>query len=423
MLTRVVIINDLSRAAGGATSLALLSARLLRARGMAVTFVTGDTAERHGALEEMGVEVVSLNSAPLLERGRMNAMLVGLYNPAAFALLRSWISRNDGAGVVYHLHTWSRILSPAVFRALRPVAGRTLVHAHDAFIICPNGLQFDFQKHEVCDRLPLSFGCICTHCDKRSYSQKLWRSLRHGVRRLFFNPATTLFEVLMIHPNMRKEMRRAGLRAQSLYTLRNPAEPFTTACLTPERRKQFFLISRLDAEKGFEDAAAAARLARVPLTVIGDGPGGALLRSHYPEVRHLGWCSKSQIGELLAEARAVVMPSRGPEPFGMAAIEAAGSGLPIILNDQANIASEAVEGGFALAFQTGSVPALAATMRALADDDDLVARMASCARLHARRMALDEEAWCDQLLDRYTASLMRVGDAVPVGNLGWECRL
>lgn len=412
MLTRVVIINDLSRALGGATSLALLSAKLLRARDIPVTFVTGDAGEGGPALEAMGVEVVTLGLAPLLERGRASAMLAGLYNPAAFQVLRSWIVQNDGPGVVYHLHTWSRILSPAVFHALRPVAGRTLIHAHDYFLACPNGLKFDFQRGESCERRPLSLECLCTHCDKRSYLQKLWRSLRQSVRRLVFNFGGMPSEVLMIHPRMRDEMRQAGFRPMSLHTLRNPAEPFTDALLSPERQKSFFMISRLDPEKGFEDAAAAARLAQVPLTIIGDGPGRALLEAEYPEVRLLGWRRKAEIGPLLAEARAVVMPTRGPETFGMAAVEAAGSGIPIILNDQANIAPETAEGGFGLVFQTGSVANLAAAMRRLADDDDLVARMASSARAQARRLAHGEEAWCDRLMERYRASLLRDRETV-----------
>ncbi|WP_312796324.1 glycosyltransferase family 4 protein [Tianweitania sp.] len=395
MLTGVVIINDLSRAAGGATSLALLSARLLRERDVPVTFVTGDAGEGRTELEALGVRVVSLGSAPLLERGRARSLLNGLYNLSAFRMMRAWIAENDRPGLVYHLHTWSRILSPAIFHALKPVAERMLIHAHDYFLTCPNGLQYNFRHANTCQRTALSPACLLTHCDKRSYGQKLWRSSRQSVRQALFDVAAGASQVITIHPNMRATFL--------------PAEPFTHKLLSPQRNAKFYMISRLNPEKGFEDAAAAARLAKVQLSIIGDGPGRDLLRTHYPEVEVLGWRAKSEIGALLVDARAVVVPSRGPEPFGMAAVEAAGSGLPIIINDQANIAEEAVQGGFGLTFTTGSVAALAAAMRRLADDDALIERMSAQARSRAKELTQSESAWCDQLMARYRVCLVGAG--------------
>ncbi len=93
----------------------------------------------------------------------------------------------------------------------------------------------------------------------------------------------------------------------------------------------------------------------------------------------------------------------------MAAVEAAGSGLPIIINDQANIAEEAVQGGFGLTFTTGSVAALAAAMRRLADDDALIERMSAQARSRAKELTQSESAWCDQLMARYRVCLVGAG--------------
>ena len=51
---KVVIINDVSVARGGATALALLEARLLSERGVVVTFATGDGGD-YPLFDELGV--------------------------------------------------------------------------------------------------------------------------------------------------------------------------------------------------------------------------------------------------------------------------------------------------------------------------------------------------------------------------------
>jgi len=51
-----------------------------------------------------------------------------------------------------------------------------------------------------------------------------------------------------------------------------------------------------------------------------------VLGGDFPEIELMGWKSKQEIAQLCREARALIMPSRWRETFGLVALEAAMSG-------------------------------------------------------------------------------------------------
>ncbi|GGA09839.1 hypothetical protein [Neptunicoccus cionae] len=218
---RGVIINDFSLARGGATALALLSAKLFRARDVPVTLFCGDDA-RHTAISDLGVDIVSVGGKPLLEQGKLHAMASGLYNIRAKSALERLIRERDTDDTIYHVHAWSLILSPSIFSALKSVAPRVVIHSHDQFLACPNGVFYDFQKRISCDRTPLGPACLATQCDKRSYVQKGWRVLRQTGLRHVLTDKHKWGAVVAIHPKMQHRLSTFGCGAMTLKTLRNP---------------------------------------------------------------------------------------------------------------------------------------------------------------------------------------------------------
>lgn len=407
-ISRVVLLNDFSIARGGATTLVLLLLRLLRARGISVTLVAGDDGD-NPAFAELGVDVVALGQKALLGGDRLTSAVNGINNRSASALLSDWIDRNDTPGTVYHTHVWSQILSPSIFVPLRRVAGRTAIHAHDFFHACPNGAFMNYRREERCLRVPLGAGCIATHCDRRSYAQKLWRTARQA--RLFSAMGRDVpwGRMVLIHEKMIEGFTRAGYRARDLRAVRNPAMPFVAGRIAAERNESFFFIGRLEQEKGAQDALAAARLAGVPLEIIGDGPMRAELEAQYPEMQFHGWREQADIGGLIGKARALVIPSRLPEPFGLVAAEAAASGIPLILTDMAFLADEVVERGMGIACNTQDNAAFAAALRAMAGmAPEAMRGMSERALENGMTLANTQDDWAEALIDLY-AELLGAG--------------
>ena len=393
---RIVVINDITVARGGATALALRSALELRARGYAVTLLAGDQGA-NADLEAAGVEMVSIGQERLLGSSPAKALINGLYNRAAERMVAGWIAQNDTPTTVYHLHGWAQILSPAIFRPLNRVADRLTLSAHDFFLTCPNGAYADLKSGAVCELTPMSARCVAANCDRRSYSHKLWRVARHAVRQWAFDLGRQAPPVLAIHAAMRPYLVRGGVPEAAVVTLPNPVMPFLAARATAERNKGFLFVGRLQAGKGPDLAAAAAARAGVPLTLVGEGALSEAIRRDYPQAVCVGRLSPDEIAPLAASARALVMPSRYPEPYGLVAAEALWSGLPVIAADTAFLSADIVAAEAGFACPPRDTAALAECMRALASDDVLAERMSRNAYERTRSIGLTLPAWMDAL--------------------------
>ena len=401
MPLRIVIINDASTARGGATGLALLSARLMRARGLGVTLFCGDAGD-NPALAADGIEVVAAGGARLLDQSRGKAMMAGLWNAAARDALAAHIARTDTPGTVYHLHGWAQILSPAIFTALHPVAARTVVHAHDFFLACPNGVFTDYRTATPCRRVPLSLDCLTTNCDKRSYPHKLWRVARSATLRRVFDQRLPWGAIATIHPDMAPMLALAGLDTARMVTLRNPVTAWSATRVPAEANRQLFYVGRVEEDKGVRDLIAAAGAAGMPLTVIGDGPLREPLARAHPAVTFTGWKSREEIGALVQSARGVALASRHGEPFGLVVAEALQSGLPVILPQSSLLSREVTERGLGFACDMRAPETLTAAIARLRDLPDAEVQAMSIRAIRPENaLATSPEDWATALLSLY----------------------
>lgn len=406
---RLVVVNDVASAKGGATGLALQSIRLLRGLGVPVTFIVGDDGGGNAEMAALGVEVVGLGGRHVATGGRVNALANGIHNRQTKAALAAWIAEHDDPRTVYHLHGWSKVLSPSIFEALQPVAGRLVLHAHDFFLACPNGAFQDYRRGETCFRVPLGASCLGTNCDKRSYGQKLWRAARHEALRLAAGRGFAETPVLMIHGAMRPWFERSGFAPERLRTVLNPVAPFTGRRIEAERNRTFYFVGRVEAEKGVFEAAEAARRAGATLKIIGDGPDRAELSIRYPEIEIAGWQGREAIGAMLADARALVMPSRYPEPFGLVAAEASRSGLPVVVSGTALLAADLEAARLGFGCDPRDADGFAALLRRVADlPHDEVRAMSERAFEGSAPISSSLSVWGNALASIYEERLMDV---------------
>lgn len=407
---QVVIFSDTSTMAGGAEAMALLSAQVMADAGIPVLFIAGDRAE-NCPLNHPGIEVIGLGGAALMARHWLRAGIDGLHNLAVKRYVQRFITERDTARTVYHVHNWSQILSPSLFSALKPVADRMFLSAHDFALACPNLSYANFQKAgAACALTPLSLACVATHCDRRSYHHKLWRVARSLILRADLDFARARPLVGIIHPAMSEWYERGGIPKDRIRVVRNPVKPFRQARVAAERNDDIFFIGRLAFEKGPDLAAEAARLAGRRLRVIGDGDMRPMMRDRYPEAVLEGWKSHAEIGELLKDARAVIVPSRLPETFTLVAHEALRSGVPVITFSDVDAVEMASRGG-AIVVPPREALSLAQALRAL-DDDAVVERMSRIAFAEGWRFSNTDATWRDNLLECY-AELLLQAVAVP----------
>ena len=122
---------------------------------------------------------------------------------------------------------------------------------------------------------------------------------------------------------------------------------------------------RLVEGKGVRDAIEAWRLARValPLLFAGTGPLRGEVEREGFEV--LGWVPRAQLAGVYRRARALLLPSRWQEPFGIVGLEALAMGTPVAAWRGGGV-GEWHPGGDTLA-EWGDTAALARALRAAVD--------------------------------------------------------
>ena len=405
-LDRVVIVSDDAVPSGGAGIMALATARLARASNVPVTLLSG-SSERDPALAADGIEVVDLGGSHILEGSRINAATRGIHDKGVAERLAAWLARHDTPRTVYHLHNWHKVLSPSALHALRPVARRLVISAHDFFLACPNGGFFNYVTRATCELSPMSASCIATSCDKRSYAQKLWRVARHLARQRALDLASSGATVLVVHEAMAPLMSRGGIPANVMRVLRNPISPWLDERVCAEANATVLYVGRLETDKGIDVLAEAARRAGVALSVVGDGPLRSSLAAAYPEVAFHGRLGHAEISQMARTARLLVVPTLVRETFGMVALEGLMSGLPTLITTSALICNEICALGMAASCPPGDIDGLARALSALVSpaSDLRVRAMSETAFAGARALAPTDRQWQTALLDIYRDKL------------------
>jgi glycosyltransferase involved in cell wall biosynthesis len=120
----------------------------------------------------------------------------------------------------------------------------------------------------------------------------------------------------------------------------------------PVKRDYLLWIGRMDADKGPDLAITAARLAGRRLVLAGPvqpGQEDYFRRRVQPRldgrrVRYIGEVAGVAKRELFADAAALLMPVRWPEPFGMVMVEALACGTPVIAFPEGAAAEIVIDG-------------------------------------------------------------------------------
>jgi glycosyltransferase involved in cell wall biosynthesis len=114
-------------------------------------------------------------------------------------------------------------------------------------------------------------------------------------------------------------------------------------------------------------------------------------------VTFTGQLAPEAVAERTRSARALVMPSRYPEPYGLVAVEAMWSGIPLVVAKSALLAAEIERRGAGVVCNPLDEREFAEALSLLARDDALARRMSDHAFADTRDLGLTPEAWAEEL--------------------------
>lgn len=183
----------------------------------------------------------------------------------------------------------------------------------------------------------------------------------------------------------------------------------------PPGSRVVLLVSRLERWKGVDVAveAAAQLLPRRPQTLFVHA-GGRQRRDHvYADAlqlraaqlgdrwRFLGHVSPEELAAWYRAADLFVHPNCGPEPFGMAVVEAMAAGLPVVASGLGGPTEVITDGVDGVLVPPGDPAALARAISDLLGDSAERARLGNAAQ--ARAVAFSVDAYPERLMQALVA--------------------
>lgn len=180
---------------------------------------------------------------------------------------------------------------------------------------------------------------------------------------------------------------------------------------------ELLFAGRLEYEKGVQDLLTALPAIRkahpgTTLTVAGEGTQLAWLTETAAQhgvagaVTFIGKQDHQRLAALMRRCAAIVLPSRY-EPFGIVALEAAASGIPLVTSDAGGLGEAVLDGETGLTFAPADVPALAAAVCATLDHPEAAALRAR----RARALLTEDFTW--PVVAARTAAVYRVAPRRP----------
>lgn len=357
---RVIVANDFGYIDGGSTAVAFDQAKSLRSRGHEVELFVGQTQvdddQGPHVTEVSGFRTMSLGCPNIWDQpSRLRAAANGIFNTQVSKALSDLISMGATENVVVLIHSWTKTLSPSIFRAVQQLNLRSVLVLHDFFVGCPNGVYFDYGNGEYCSRRPLSTACLQANCDKDSRAHKWWRTLRHGVAHTVCGLPRNLDRLVCVSDYLEAIVRPWVNDPKRLLVLPNRVSGFSPLAGpigAEQERRGFAYLGRLSEEKGARRLAHAAKLADAQVTFIGEGPLRSELEELLPHARYTGWLSSAEVADKLQQCSALVYPSLWRESFGLAVYEAASIRVPSIIPQGAAMADFVRHGENGLIFRS-----------------------------------------------------------------------
>jgi glycosyltransferase involved in cell wall biosynthesis len=331
-------------------------------------------------LRAAGHEVSTLRSRNPEGASAAATFAAAPWNPAAARRVRRAVEAY-GPDVIHVHNTWFA-MSPAVLPPLRELGVPVVMSLHNYRLICAAGTLF-------------RDGAPCEDC----VGDHPWHGVAHRCYRDSVPSSTIAASTIALHRRLgtwdrqvdrflaltefgRREFISGGLRGDRIGVKSNSVDDPGPRPRPPSASDTVVFLGRLSEEKGAQVLLDAWERAGTDLrlVIVGTGPLEPQLRTRASATVDLvGSLHSTEVADLLLSARALVFPSIWFEGQGLVALEAAASGVPVLLSDLGAMADlfAPEEGG--LHFPPGDRSALARRLEQL-EDDRLVDQQGALAR-------------------------------------------
>lgn len=237
-----------------------------------------------------------------------------------------------------HLHLFQHQISPSILQVIKKYNLPAVYTAHDLKMVC---LNYKMMHHgRICEdcRGGSLLPCLKNRCVKDSLAKSAVNVCEGALHRLL-RSYDAIDAIITPSAFYKQKFEAFGVAGERITHIPN----FLSA-ETPEVKKQkdfgryFLYLGRLSEEKGVMTLISAVSSTDLRLLVAGTGPmqeeiAQRLAQNPSPNITLLGFKRGQELADLVAGARAVVLPSEWYENGPYSAIEALQLGRPLVCAD------------------------------------------------------------------------------------------
>ena len=288
-----------------------------------------------------------------------------VFNPRTYREVRRLI-RTEHIDIV-HVHNTLNLISPSVYYAALAEGVPVVQTVHNFRLLCP-GATFYRDGHICEDCLHGGLGCAVKHsCYRGSRLQTLACVISTKIHRMT-GIYGKLNYICLTEFNREKLLNLKQVRPERVYVKPNFVENDPEPILPEERRRnQMVFAGRLEKLKGVDVLLKSWKLLgeNAPqLILCGTGPLEDWCRDYIREhavqnVQMRGFTPNAEVRRLMAQSRALILPTRWYEGFPVSIVEAFSVGTPVLCSDLGNAGSIVTEGVTGRKFQPDSPEDLA----------------------------------------------------------------
>lgn len=302
---------------------------------------------------EHKVVLYSRNNSELKSMSKMQMLMLPfttVFNPRTYRDVKRLI-KTEHIDIV-HVHNILNLISPAVYYAARAMKVPVVQTIHNFRLLCP-GATFYRNGHICEDCVTKGLMCAVVHnCYRNNKLQTLICVISTKIHRMTGIYGKMNY-ICLTEFNKKKLLQLKQIKADRVFVKPNFVETTTAEIIPYDKRKdQFVFVGRLDKLKGIDILFEAWRQmgTKAPkLIVCGTGPMEEWCRKILADnpdcnIEMKGFVPNKEARKLIANSKALILPTQWYEGFPMSIVEAFSVGTPVICSDIGNVGDMVEEG-------------------------------------------------------------------------------
>lgn len=305
-------------------------------------------------LEDYGHEVLlySRNNSELKEFSKIKMLMLPfttIFNPKTYKDIKQ-IIKEQKIDVV-HVHNTLNLISPAVYYAAIKCKVPVVQTIHNFRLLCP-GATFYRDGHICEDCVKHGLGCAVKYgCYRGSKMQTLTCVISTKIHRLLDTYGKINY-ICLTEFNREKLLLLKQIKPDRVFVKPNFVGSSEEVISYEQRENRFIFVGRIDKLKGVDILLEAWKQMREDapkLLICGTGPlenwcKEYIKKNELNNVWMLGFVPNKETKRLIANSKALILPTQWYEGFPMTIVEAYSVGTPVIGSDRGNVGNMIEDG-------------------------------------------------------------------------------